>query len=84
MASTIISNSVFSRTQKGTGEFGRAKRKFNNTNVKNIGVSNPQGIIEWGEFMGIPYPKSGDYHNSHNRVNDWINISPAGTRIGNR
>lgn len=40
----------------GTGEFGRAGRKFNN--ATNINVHNPQNIFH-------------DYHNSHNRVSDW-------------
>ncbi len=44
-------------TVKGTGEYGPAKRKFDN--ATNISVDNPQGI-------------GGDFHNSHNRVNDWI------------
>ncbi|MDR2122354.1 MAG: hypothetical protein LBP34_04430 [Flavobacteriaceae bacterium] len=42
---------------KGTGEYGSAGRTFKNAN--NIQVDNPQGIF-------------GDFHNSHNRVNDWI------------
>jgi len=51
---------------KGTGEYGSAGRTFNN--AENIKVDNPQGLIE-GHMMGL-YP--GDFHNSHNRVNDWI------------
>ena len=39
------------------GEIGPAGRKFEN--ARNIEVDNPQGIF-------------GDYHNSHNRVKDWI------------
>ena len=42
---------------KGRGEYGPAGRKFDN--AKNISVDNPQGIM-------------GDFHNSHNRVDDWI------------
>ena len=40
-----------------SGEFGDAGRKFDS--AENISVDNPQGI-------------GGDFHNSHNRVNDWI------------
>ena len=46
---------------KGTGEFGSAGRTFNN--AKNIKVDNPQGIFK-------------DFHNSHNRVQDWLNKLP--------
>jgi RHS repeat-associated protein len=54
---------------KGTGEYGSAGRTFKN--AKNIKVDNPQGIINgWKLDGGI---QSGDYHNSHNRVDDWIN-----------
>ena len=42
---------------KGTGELGEAGRTFDN--AKNISVDNPQGV-------------RGDFHNSHNRTNDWI------------
>ena len=42
---------------KFTGEYGKAGRTFKN--AKNIKVDNPQGIF-------------GDWHNSHNRVEDWI------------
>lgn len=52
--------------KKGTGEFGSAGRTFEN--AKNIKVDNPQGLIE-GHIMGFYI---GDYHNSHNRVKDWI------------
>ena len=53
---------------KGTGEFGFAGRKFKN--AKNIQVDNPQGMIQgWKLSTGIIW---GDFHNSHNRVNDWI------------
>jgi RHS repeat-associated protein len=42
---------------KGTGEYGKAGRTFENaTNVK---VDNPQNLLK-------------DYHNSHNRIQDWI------------
>lgn len=44
--------------QKGSGELGSAGRKFNN--AKNISVDKPQNEL-------------GDFHNSHNRVKDWIN-----------
>jgi hypothetical protein len=40
-----------------TGEFGPANRTFNN--AVNIQVNSPQGSL-------------GDFHNSHNRVLDWI------------
>lgn len=42
---------------KFTGEYGKAGRTFKD--AKNIEVDNPQGWI-------------GDYHNSHNRIQDWI------------
>jgi RHS repeat-associated protein len=54
---------------KLTGEYGNAGRTFNN--ATNIEVDNPQGFINgWALDGGIQW---GDYHNSHNRVNDWIN-----------
>lgn len=40
------------------GEFGSAGRTFRN--ATNIKVNNPQGLF-------------GDFHNSHNRTQDWIN-----------
>ncbi len=43
--------------QKGSGELGAAGRVFDN--AQNISVDNPQGV-------------GGDFHNSHNRTNDWI------------
>jgi RHS repeat-associated protein len=52
--------------KKGTGEFGSSGRTFEN--AKNIKVDNPQGLIK-GHMMGFYI---GDFHNSHNRVNDWI------------
>jgi RHS repeat-associated protein len=52
--------------KKGTGEFGSAGRTFEN--AKNIKVDNPQSLIK-GHIMGFYI---GDYHNSHNRVKDWI------------
>lgn len=56
--------------KKGTGEFGRADRTF--SGVPNIEVSNPQGVIQsWIMGMG-----PGDYHNSHNRVDEWIYNKP--------
>lgn len=56
---------------KGTGEYGPAGRTFNN--AKNIKVDNPQGVTNgWTIWGGIPIPQKGDFHNSHNRVNDWI------------
>ena len=53
-------------------EVGSAGREFNN--AYNIEVDNPQGI----EMVRDPasflmYPTLADFHNSHNRVNDWIN-----------
>jgi RHS repeat-associated protein len=54
---------------KGTGEYGSAGRTFKG--ARNIEVDNPQGFINgWNLNGGIQW---GDYHNSHNRVNDWIN-----------
>ncbi|MBW2962117.1 lipase family protein [Mesonia aestuariivivens] len=43
--------------QKGSGELGPAGRTFEN--AQNISVDNPQGV-------------GGDFHNSHNRTDDWI------------
>jgi pimeloyl-ACP methyl ester carboxylesterase len=42
---------------KGTGEYGPAGRTFKN--AKNISVDKPQGVL-------------GDFHNSHNRTDTWI------------
>jgi len=57
---------------KGTGEYGSAGRTFEN--AKNVKVGNPQGFINgWKLNGGIQW---GDFHNSHNRVNDWINKIP--------
>ena len=53
---------------RGTGEFGEAGRIFKNAQ-KNIEVDNPQPLIKW---RGLK-TKIGDWHNSHNRVQDWIN-----------
>lgn len=44
--------------QKGSGELGSAGRKFEKAK-KNISVDKPQNEL-------------GDFHNSHNRVNTWI------------
>jgi RHS repeat-associated protein len=46
---------------KGTGEYGSAGRTFNN--ATNISVDNPQGLFK-------------DFHNSHNRVLDWLSKLP--------
>ncbi len=46
---------------------GRVGRLFNN--ARNIKVDQPQGLIN---LNTIPMGE-GDYHNSHNRVGDWIN-----------
>ncbi len=66
----------------GVGEIGPAKRKFKNAN--NIKVDNPQGIVQFerrndptcltpGCYYQNPVEvRGGDYHNSHNRVQDWI------------
>ena len=43
--------------KKGSGELGKAGRKFDN--ARNIIVDDPEGI-------------SGDFHNSHNRIDTWI------------
>lgn len=54
---------------EGTGEYGSAGRTFDK--ARNIEVEKPQGFINgWKLNGGIQW---GDYHNSHNRVNDWIN-----------
>ena len=54
---------------KFTGEYGQAGRTFDN--ATNIQVDNPQGLINgWTLDGGI---EIGDFHNSHNRVFDWIN-----------
>ena len=52
--------------KKGTGEFGTAGRTFEN--ARNIKVDNFQGLIK-GHMMELYI---GDFHNFHNRVNDWI------------
>jgi RHS repeat-associated protein len=53
---------------KLTGEYGTAGRIFNN--AINLEVDNPQGFINgWALHGGV---KWGDYHNSHNRVYEWI------------
>lgn len=42
--------------------------------AKNIRVDHPQGIIDrWEGARNILCPIFGDFHNSHNRVQDWIN-----------
>lgn len=43
--------------QMGLGELGEAGIRFNN--VRNISVDKPQSSF-------------GDFHNSHNRIQDWI------------
>ena len=50
----------------GIGEFGPAGRTFKN--ATNIEVNNPQGLIQFNWFK----TKIGDFHNSHNRTQDWI------------
>ena len=61
---------------KLTGEYGNADRTFNN--ATNIEVDNPQGFINgWSIWGGI---KWGDFHNSHNRVGDWINKTTTTTK----
>ena len=50
------------------GEYGPAGRVFKNAD-KNISVDNPQPLIKWRGFKS----KTGDFHNSHNRVKDWEN-----------
>lgn len=45
---------------KGTGEFGKAGRIFDNA----ININNPRSL-------------QNDYHNSHNRVYDWIYKLPS-------
>ncbi|PZX49224.1 RHS repeat-associated protein, partial [Algoriphagus ratkowskyi] len=45
--------------QLGSGELGEAGRRFDNAR-QNISVDNPQGV-------------GGDFHNSHNRTDDWLN-----------
>jgi len=56
--------------KKFHGEYGPAGRTFNG--ARNIRVSNPQGVMKMTGFG----PRAGDFHNSHNRVNDWINNNP--------
>lgn len=63
-------------------EIGKANRIFKN--VKNIKVDNPQGVIKYGRagnttlIPGMTYYSPiviegiGDFHNSHNRIQDWI------------
>ncbi|QJP35159.1 hypothetical protein F0365_12550 [Nonlabens sp. Ci31] len=65
-----------SETLAPAGEFGTAARTYKN--AVNIKVSNPQAlIVGWKKWRGIPYkPIEGDFHNSHNRVDDWTNNTP--------
>jgi hypothetical protein len=56
---------------KFTGEYGTAGRTY--PNAQNIEVNNPQGVTEAVNIGGRSYITTGDFHNSHNRVNDWIN-----------
>ena len=63
-------------------EIGKAGRTFKN--ARNIKVDNPQGVINYrranntNQIPGMTYcnpieiESVGDYHNSHNRVQDWI------------
>ncbi len=56
---------------KGTGEYGSAGRTFDN--ARNIPVDNPQGIINVKKTWNTtPVLRIGDFHNSHNRITDWI------------
>jgi hypothetical protein len=55
------------------GEYGVAGRTFDTAN--NIKVNNPQGLVKGWIFTTLPLiliPVEGDFHNSHNRVDDWI------------
>ena len=62
---------------KVTGEYGSAGRTFPYAN-KNISVDNPQGFIDrWINDGEYSIPIYGDFHNSHNRVNDWIDKTIA-------
>jgi RHS repeat-associated protein len=58
---------------KGWGEYGSSGRTFEN--ARNIQVDNPQGVIKTMPMPSGMLPRIGigDYHNSHNRVNEWIN-----------
>ena len=54
-----------------SGEYGKAGSTFQN--ARNIKVDNSQGLFNWkNSNRGDPYPYKGDFHNSHNRVPDWI------------
>jgi RHS repeat-associated protein len=66
----VLPNQPSSR--KGTGEFGVAGREFKN--ARNIKVDNPQGLLKVSPMpLGAPSRiGSGDFHNSHNRVDDWL------------
>ena len=58
--------------QFGYGEVGGAGRIFKN--ARNIEVDDPQGIINTYNIGTIyEYSTFGDWHNSHNRVDTWIN-----------
>ncbi|MCF0187333.1 MAG: RHS repeat-associated core domain-containing protein, partial [Bacteroidaceae bacterium] len=62
-------------------DFGIAGRTF--PNARNIKVDNPQGLLETKLVKGYdsnsrstavyPILTTSDFHNSHNRVNTWIN-----------
>ncbi len=58
---------------KGWGEYGSAGRVFEN--ARNIQVNNPQGALKTlpTPIGMLPRVSIGDFHNSHNRVSDWIN-----------
>ncbi len=66
----VLPNQPSSR--RGTGEFGVADREFKN--ARNIKVDNPQGLLKVSPMpFGAPSKiGSGDFHNSHNRVEDWL------------
>lgn len=56
------------------GEVGPAGRLYRN--AENIQVNDPQGLIHHWEMDPASnqcYPVGGDWHNSHNRTEDWVN-----------
>ena len=65
-----------------TGEYGSAGRIYKNPKVKNIKVDNSQGLLRRNQTMclipGCYYQNPvelndfNNFHNSHNRVQDWI------------
>ena len=78
--SDIIAES-FPSIIKGTGEYGKAERTFKN--ARNIKVKNPQPLFKqrvinkFGHKKTILEYNKDQFHNSHNRVYDWIDYTKS-------